>query len=152
MRFRLSFSASFPPPSFQGSFRGPVACYALRAGRWAVLWETSWPSVANTSSRTLVSFCAAYAPYKTAVQLRIHQNPNGIGRFSNIIECGPKSIEFCSMDAASVGEPKPSGLGMVSIFTMSAARTAIGPILRIDVCRVGMQSRNFRRWLCSAWA
>jgi hypothetical protein len=134
MRFRLSFSASFPPPSFQGSFRGPVACYALRAGRWAVLWETSWPSVADTSSRTLVSFCAAYAPYKTAVQLWILQNSNGIGRFSNIIECGPKSIEFCSMDAASVGEPKPSGLGMVSIFETSVARTLLAGLSRNDAC------------------
>ena len=71
---------------------------------------------------------------------------------SNVVECYPKLFDRCSRSSTGIRLPKPSGLGMVSTFTASAARTVIGPVLRIDACRVGSLSHNYLRWLCSARA
>jgi len=58
-----------------------------------------------------------------------------IERSSISLEHDPKSIEFCSSQVVSVDHPKPSGLGMVSIFKTSAARTLLAGLSQNDACR-----------------
>jgi hypothetical protein len=50
---------------------------------------------------------------------------NAIEQSSAFLERDPKSFELCSRQAANVSIPKPSGLGMVSCSTTSAASRKI---------------------------
>ena len=53
--------------------------------------------------------------------MEIIQNTNSIERFSNPLEHDPNPSELCSTRAVVKAIPKPSGLGMVSRSTTSAA-------------------------------
>jgi len=57
-----------------------------------------------------------------------------IERSSSSLEHGPKSFGVCSGSLLPVYNAKPSGLGMVSTFKASAARTLLAGLSRNDAC------------------
>jgi hypothetical protein len=63
-----------------------------------------------------------------------HSKSNAVEQLSIIFEHGSKSIELSSMWTVCISRPKPSGLGMVSIFKASAARTLVARLSRNDAC------------------
>ena len=71
--------------------------------------------------------------------LGIIQSTNAIEQASIYFEHRPKSIESRSISAEHIGSPKPSGLGMVSIFETSAAGTLLARYCRNDACRFKLQ-------------
>ena len=69
-------------------------------------------------------------------------------RSSIIFDHGSRLFEFCSMQAVSISYPKPSGLGMVSIFETSTARTLFTGLSRNDACRFRAHGSQYGQTGC----
>ena len=80
---------------------------------------------------------------------------NKFERFSISLEHDPKSIEFCSRLSVGQAIPKPSGLGMVSCSTTSAARRDSSALHEIDARRIILRrpqcSQSLRTLLVPCW-
>jgi hypothetical protein len=65
-------------------------------------------------------------------------------RSSIIFDHGSRLFEFCSMQAVSISYPKPSGLGMVSIFRAQRERSSPG-MTKMRLADSGRAERNTGR-------
>ena len=82
------------------------------------------------------------------------QIDNVLEQYSIEVESGPGLFERCSPRGFSHRNPKPTGLGMVSIFRTSAARTLLAGCCRDDACGFRLQPGRTGRgtWLLQALA